>query len=367
VIILLYGGNELAMRRRLQQLKDETDGGSGMLMTNVSVVDGRDAKPGDVLGPCMAPPFLTPRRLVIVEHLLERLEPRFSSRPGRGLGAWEELPGELAKGIPETTTLVFFGQPFLAEGRARTVTSSNPLVAALKKTAGAVDEEFPELKPAELLRYINEEAALRGLRFKRGGQFEKHEERPQEQDPVQLLANLLQGDTLSIANELDKLALYARDSGGEVSLADVNRVCHGDRDVKSWDFTDAVLAGNLGSAMNALAILSEAGEEPLGLLGLLTARFRSLGPVSSVVGEGQTAREAIAAELKRPNNYPLQKDIESSRRWRPAAIRHAYELLTEAERSFKTGEVDDDLALEIAVMKLCALAQSLGPAPAGRR
>ncbi|MGE3075324.1 MAG: DNA polymerase III subunit delta [Dehalococcoidia bacterium] len=355
MIVVLFGANELAMRRRLQELKDEADGGSGMLVTNMTTVDGRDAKVGDVLGPCMAPPFLAPRRLVIVEHLLERYESR-GGRGARALGPWEQLTEELAKGIPETTTLVFFGQPFLVEGRQRTVGKTNPLVAALAKVPGVSIEEHPALEKENLLRYIVEEGALRGLRFKRGGgDFESHEERPPENDPVQLLANLLQGDTLSIANELDKLALYTRDAGGEVTVADVNRVSHGDRQLKSWDLTDALINCQLGPALYALQTLEDSGEALQGLLALIMARYRSLAPVVELAAEGLAA-PAIAEQLKRPNNYPLQKDVAAAKRYSPATIKIAYQYLVEADRTHKAGEVDEDVSLDLLVMKLCSLA-----------
>jgi DNA polymerase-3 subunit delta len=359
VIVVLFGANELAMRRRLQELKDEADGGSGMLVTNLVTVDGRDARPGDVLAPCMAPPFLAPKRLVIVEHLLERFESRGGPRGPRNLGPWEQLVGELEAGIPETTTLVFFGQPFLVEGRQRAVTRTNPLVAALAKLKGVSIEEHPELQKDDLLRYINEEAALRGIKFRRGGVFESHEERPPETDPAQLLANLLQGDTLSIANELDKLALYARDNGGEVDVAVVNRVSHGDRETKAWDLTDAVVNCQLGAALGALKSLAENGENLQGLLGLITSKYRALAPVADLVAAGM-ALEAIAAELGRPNNFPMRKDVEAAKRLGPAGVKRAYEYIVEADRTNKMGEVDEDVSIELLLIKLCSLA---GPVP----
>jgi DNA polymerase-3 subunit delta len=362
VIIVLFGANELAMRRRMQELKDEADGGSGMLVTNFTTVDGRDAKPADVLGPSMSPPFLAPKRLVVVEHLLERFESRGGPRAGRNLGPWEQLPDALAAGIPETTTLVFFGQPFLVEGRQRSVSKSNPLVALLSKVKGVTVEDFPALEKENLLRYINEEAALRGIRFRRGGAFEAHEERPPENDPAQLLANLLQGDTLSIANELDKLALYTRDSGGEVDVATVNRVSHGDREAKAWDLTDAVMTGNLSAALSALKTLSENGEALQGLLGLVTSRYRSLAPVVELAAQG-LPRETIAQQLGRPDNYPMRKDFDSARRFGPAGIRQAYQYIVEADRTNKLGEVDEDVSIELLLVKLCTLAAAGG----GRR
>lgn len=365
MIVVLFGANELAMRRRLQELKDEADGGSGMLVTNLTTVDGRDAKPADVIAPCMAPPFLAPRRLVVVEHLLERFEQRMTQRGPRSLGAWEELPVELGRGMPWTTSLVFLGQPFLAEGRARSVTKSNPFIAALSKLPDVSIEEHPALEKEKLVRYINEEAALRGLRFRKGAtaNYEAHEEHPLETDPAVLLANILQGDTLSIANELDKLALYTRDTGGEVTVAEVNRVSAGDRVARSWDLTDAVINGDLKKAFETFKLLVEDGENLQGLLGLITSRYRALAPLVEFVETG-TPPAAIADMLKRPNDWRMERDIRTAKRFGAAGIRRAYGSIARADRSNKMGEVDDDLAIEMLISELCALAP---PMPVGRR
>ncbi len=63
--------------------------------------------------------------------------------------------------------------------------------------------------------------------------------------------------------------------------------------------------------------LEENGEALQGLLGLITARYRSLAPVVELAAEGLAA-PAIAEQLKRPNNYPLQKDVAAAKRYSPA-------------------------------------------------
>ena len=115
-------------------------------ISNLNAVDGRDAKPNDILGPAMSVPFLSARRLVLVEHFLERFERRGGQGP-RSLEAFEPLFAGLEAGIPETTLLVFFGQPFLAPGGLKTfVTKANPMVSARIKRTKASNEEHPELK-----------------------------------------------------------------------------------------------------------------------------------------------------------------------------------------------------------------------------
>ncbi len=366
MILVLFGANELAMRRRIQELKHEADGGTGMLLTNQVEVDGRDAKPHEILGPAMSPPFLAPKRLVIVEHLLERFEARGGPRGTRALGPWDEFAASLAAGIPETTTLVFLGQPFLAQGQPRLVTRSNPLIARLKDIPGAVIEEHPEIKGKELERYIRDEANLRGVRFRAGQppreKLEPWEEPPPEADPAVLLANLLQGDTLRIANELDKLALWA--NGAQVDVLDVQRVCAGDREPNRFALIDSLMDGNLATALEMLARLRREGENAQALLATITDRYRVLAQLVDLLQED--AQEAdIVRVLGNAGKYEglRRAAIDRARRHGPRKLRFAYEYLVEADRTNKLGEVDEDLTIEILMMKLCALA----PAGAGSR
>ena len=373
MILILFGEDELAIRRRIQQLKDEADGGTGMLMTNLVELDGREAKVTDVVGAAMSPPFLAPKRLVIVEHLLSRLEPRFGQRAARGLGAWEGLGPALAEGIPESTILVFLGRPFLAEGRRRTVSVTNPLISALKSIPGV---EVAEMKAPEnkgqnqgLTRYIREEAALRGIRFRHGPakreKLEPWEEPPPETDPAELIANLLQGDTLSIANELDKIALWA--AGSEVDVVDAQRLTVGDRESNRFRLVDALMDGQLADAWEMMARLKREGEALPAILGTIIDRYRQMAQVVDLV-EHNAPEEAIGKVLGRGGQYEglRRAAIERARRIGSARIKRAYAYLVEADRGHKVGEADEEVAMDLLLMRLAAL-QPPSRAAAGRR
>ncbi|MCO5202557.1 MAG: hypothetical protein M9925_12735 [Chloroflexi bacterium] len=361
MILILFGANELAMRRRLQELKDEADGGTGMLLTNLIEVDGRDAKPHEVLGPAMSPPFLAPRRLVLVEHLLERFEVRGGPRGARALGPWDQFATDLAAGIPESTTLVFLGQPFLAQGQPRFVTKSNPLVARLGTVPGAIVEEHPEIKGKELERYIREEANFRGIRFHAGQvpreKLEPWEELPPETDPAAVIASILQGDTLLIANELDKLALWS--NGAPVDALDVQRVCAGDREPNRFNLVDALMDGDLATALEMLARIKRDGENLQALLATITDRYRVLAQLVDLLEQG-APDDDISRVLGNAGKYERLRRaaIDRARRHGSGKIRLAYQALVEADRTNKLGEVDEELTVEILMMKLCALAPS---------
>jgi len=358
VIIALFGGNELAMRRRMQALKDEADGGTGMLLTNLTELDGRDAKAHDILSAVMSPPFLSPKRLVVVEHFLERFEARGGPRQARSADPFEPLFSALDAGIPESTILVFLGQPFMVGPQKRFVSSTNSVVKRIAQAPGASIEEMPAPSKEGLTRYIREEAQARGIRF-RGGRaaaaaYEAHEEVPDETDPIQLLANLVQGDTLTIANELDKLALYSM--GREVTVAEVNRVCAGDRESNRFALLDALMDGKLGPALEMLKRLIAEGENIQGLLGSITDSYRRAATIIDLMEQGANDDE-IGRAMGNAGKYQGLRNAAKARARRlgPHGLRQAYAALVEADRTNKLGEVQEDVAIEILAARLTAI------------
>jgi DNA polymerase III delta subunit len=179
---------------------------------------------------------------------------------------------------------------------------------------------------------------------------------------VDLLKTLLQGDTLGLANELDKLALYTM--GRDVTVDDVYEVSAGAREFDSFAFTDAVMDGTLQVALRVMQRLREDGTEDAGLLAFLLGAYRRLAIVVEMVEQG-VPNEEIGAAMGPAGRFPNLRDraIRRARSLGRDGLRRAYELMVEADRTSKTGEVKDDIALEIAVMRLAALA----PQPAGAR
>ena len=368
MIVLLYGANELAIRRRLQELRDEADGGSGMGESNVNVVDGREAKANDILAAAMSAPFLSARRLVVVERIFERFE-RFEGRgtSERGLPkSLDPLVAALEAGIPETTILVFLGLPFGRDPIPNEVSEKNALVQRLAKIPGVRNEHHGKLDRGALIEHIRAEAQRRGLRFRPGkpaDRLQPGERMPDEPDPAQLIAALCQSDTLAIANELDKLALYT--GGGDVSVVEVSRICAGERVATNFQFRDAVLDGNLALACECSSRLLYAGEELKGLLFLLAEAYRSVARLIDAV-EDRLPPEEIGKLMGKAGQFSGLRDaqIRRVRAIGASGLKRAFQLLVEAERANKLGEMDEEVAFDVLLARLCEIAR---PAAVARR
>lgn len=359
MLVLLFGGNELAIQRRLAELREQADGGSGMLESNTNLIDGRDTKPNDIISPAMAVPFLAPHRLVLVEHFLERFEARDGQRGARSISAFDPLFAALESGLPETTMLVFVGLPFRSQyDRRISVSAKNPMVARLAKVPGALVEEKPGIAAKHMPEFIRGEAKRYGLTFRPG----KHANRlapgevlPEESDPAVLLANLINDDTLSLANELEKLRLYT--GGGEITVAEVNRVCSGERQADNFKFRDAVLDGRLGRALETYSLIHRDGQSTQGLLVALADGYRQLALILDALEDGANNVE-IGKLMGKAGSFPGLRDaaIRRARNLGRERLRHAFAAIVEADRQTKTGEVNDEVAFDVLLARLCDLA-----------
>lgn len=365
MIIVLHGGDELSLRRRLHQIREEADGGTGMLATNTTELEGRDVTAQDILGPAMAVPFLAPSRLILVTRFLDRFEQRGGEqRTSRSADAFAPLLAAIRESLPPSTVLVLTG----------TAVRHNPMLDKLAKTPGVIVEEHaPPKNPQELARFIRDESAARGIRWKAGAStrdWEPGEGRPAMNDPVELLAGLVAFhdqateqsfvSTLKITSELDKLALYTM--GRPVTVDDVALLCAGDLQANGFAFRDGVLDGDLRKAQETLERLRRDHQAEQFLLTQLAAAYREAGTVVELLEQGKTEEE-IGKAIGRPWPGLRQAAIRRARTLGQDGVRRAYAAIAEADRANKLGEIDEDLAMDILVVKLCGLV----PRPAGRR
>ena len=352
VIVVLHGHDELGIRRRLEALREAADDGSGFIGTNLVLLDGRQVKAQDILGPATTAPFLAPQRLVIVEGLLGRFDPRGAQRGPRG-DTFDPLLMRLADGLPESTTLVF------VEGQLNQ--RRNPLLQRLTALPDVEVEFFPELKAGELLKFVREEAGRHGITFRAGRSVrplpaDEEWRRPKEVDPAQLLA-ALHSNTLALSTELAKLAVYTMDR--DATVDDVDLLCGGERASAIWELIDGVLDGETARALQALRFQRSHGESVQGLLAQLAAAYRPLTTVLDLLDDGASPEE-IGVAIRRPWPGLRDRAISRSQRLGREGLVRAFELLVTADRTIKLGEVRDEIALEVAVTYLLELSPQRG-------
>ncbi len=325
---VFIGEDDYSLRQALDEIK-KSIGDATALMTNTTILDGKLVTPERLRGACEAMPFLAEKRLVIVEGLLERFEPR--GRTGRKKASRRTEPSdeyrtiaEAVKKLPPFTELVLIGGG---------IKPGNPLLRELANLTRV--RNFKLLNRSQLEQWV-------GKRIKEtGGRIS-----PQA---LNLLVRFVGNDLWAMANEVDKLVLFT--GGRPIEEADIKAVVSSARDESVFALVDAVLEFRTGTAQSMLQHLYTQGLAPAQLLVMLSRQARIILQMKEMRAQGKT-RGDIQSKLGLTSDWLLRKAWEQADRYSPGRLRELYHRLLETDISIKTGKTDGEIALNILIAEL---------------
>lgn len=332
MLYIFYGAADFSREEALREVKASL-GDPEMLALNTTSLDGRLLTPEDLLLHCQTVPFLASHRLVLVDGLLARFEPRQEPRrAGPRSSTEEDVAREWARFPPcieamaPTTCLV------LSDGTLR---RDNPLLRMLAPL-GQV-REFRPLRGEALGRWIRERLSRVGGSITPGA--------------VRLLRELLGDNLWVLSSELDKLSLYTSDStiGEEAVRSLVGQA----KEANIFALVDAVATRQHGSAAALLRQLLEEGSPPAYILVMIARQFRFLLQAQDLSATPHTPQE-IGRQLGISSEWVLGKVMEQARLYPPSRLEGLFPRLLETDLAMKTGRYDGGLALELLVGELCS-------------
>ena len=327
---ILIGEDDYSLRQALEEIK-KSIGDPTALMTNTTVLEGRQVTPEQLRAACETVPFLAEKRLVIVEGLLERFEPkgRTGKKKPTRQSDQEEAYKPIAEGIkqlPPFTELVLIG------GR---VNERNPLLRELMPAAKV--KFFPMLKPNQLGQWIERRLALQG----KGSSMSPK--------AAALMIRLVGNDLWTMSNEIDKLIMFT--GGKAIEEADVKAVVSSAQDASVFNMVDAILELRVGAAQELLQQLFRQGMAPAQILVMLSRQVRIIFQVKDMRERGRSRGE-IQTKLGLNSDFVLRKAWEQSDKYSPARIRDVYHKLLETDIAIKTGKMEGELALDVLIAEL---------------
>ena len=327
---ILLGQDDFSLRQALEKIKAGV-GDQTLLATNTTTLDGQQLTLDQLRVVCETAPFLAERRLVIVNGLLERFEPKRGTRSRRKAkpianqqNEYESFSSHITQ-IPDSTTLV------LIDGQ---IGSKNPLLKELSLKAQV--KSFPLLKNDRLRQWI--------------GQRMKQEGSSISAEAVNLLAKFIGSDLWIMASEINKLVLFT--SGRRIEEEDVKRLVSHVQEANVFAMVDAILESKAGVAEQLLQRLLESGAAPAYLLVMLSRQVRMIVQAKEL--ESQRKAEAeIQNKLGLTAEFALRKVLEQADRYPMKQIIEVYHKLLETDLFIKTGKYDGELALNLLIADLC--------------
>ena len=316
-----------------------------------------------------------------IDAALSRLRAR-AEREG-GPGALESFTPEAGQGPPDADALIVAipsmslmasRRYLLADGVERwTGKQAEPVIAALgalppdltvvlvarelspKTKAPRGIAEAIEAAAGDVLRYqaprvrelpgrLVAEASQRGFRL--------------EPAAARLLVERLGESTLRLANELERLAVWAGPEG-EVSVEDLEAMVADTSEQAAWALSDAIVARDPGTAVRAADRLAAQGEPVTPLVYQAARRLREAHAALQELEAGRSQGEVEARLRMHP--YAAKMLVRRLRGASPADLRAATCAVADLEWWTRGGsEYPDDVALTLAVRRAAGAGAGAG-------
>jgi DNA polymerase-3 subunit delta len=333
LLYILHGEDDFSIAKSLEEIKRGA-GDPALLAANTTVFNGQQLTPDQLGSVVETVPFLAEKRLVIIEGLLGRFEAKAKPRrqkktsPAEAEKEYQSFAAYLSN-IPESTLLV------LIEGRIK---SNNPLFKEL--SAGAEVRSFPVLRNDRLRQWIKREVAEQATTIS-----------PQA---VELLARLVGGNLWVMANEINKLALFA--SGRRIEEEDIKAVVSSAQEANVFAMVDAILDFKAGVAERLLEQLLDRGASSAYLLAMLSRQVRLVVRTKELRRQRRPEVE-IQSKLGLTSAFAWRKTLEQAQRYPLERLKEVYYRLLQTDLSIKTGKFEGGLALNLLIAELCPQAR----------
>lgn len=330
---IFHGADEFSRSEQIKKFRAQM-GDPQFADLNITRFDGRKLTLSELTHACDAVPFLSDKRLVIVEGLLARLEPRRKkSDEDAGEEIEEETNPDLAKElvaylprVPETTRLVFVENKTLAK--------NNPVLKYAASDARARVKEFTAPDARALPKWIAERVK------QKGGVIEP--------EAVSELAAHIGNDLRLLDNEIEKLLTYRANQ--PLRVEDVRALVASVTESSVFDWVDAIGRREAQRALQLLHHQLAHNAAPIYLLSMITRQFRLLLQWRDLAERGATF-EQINAQLKL-HPFVARKTAEQARNFTLPQLETIYQKLLETDVAIKTGRSEPMLALDVLVVEL---------------
>jgi DNA polymerase-3 subunit delta len=325
---LLHGTDEYRRSQELDKMKAKL-GDPTTVDLNTTTLDGRKATLDELAFACDTVPFLSDKRLVIVNDLASRLDKRTGETPGDAEedSAFLERLEQYLKDLPDSARLVFLERRKIGKG--------NPIRRLAAQTEHGYEREFTPLRPGELSRWIAARAQEKGGRIEPGA--------------IRVLATYVGNDLRLLDSEIEKLLTYAGEERA-VTEKDAQLLVSYAREADIFAMVDALGARDTQRAMEMMEKLLAEGQHPLYLLRMITRQFRILLQIKELLNKGTPAADVRGLLHLHP--YVAKKTMSQARNFSVPQLEEIYHRLLETDEGVKTGQLEDHLALDLFVAEL---------------
>ncbi len=329
---IFHGEDEFSRAEQIKKLRAKM-GDAQFAELNTTRFDGRKVTLGELQHACDAIPFLLDKRLVIVEGMLARLDPRRAKGEEVEGDSGEEANPALAKELiaylcrlPAATRLIFV--------ESKTLAKNNPILKHAAGDQNAIVREFTAPTARALPKWIQGRV-----------QAQKGAIEPAA---VAELAACVGSDLRLLDNEIEKLLTYR--AGQTIRVEDVRALVASARESDIFALVDAIGRRETSHALNLLHAQLEQRAAPEYLLTMITRQFRLLLQLRDLAARGQTL--AAAREQLKLHPFVAEKTWRQTLNFTIPQLEAICRQLLDTDIAIKTGRSEPTVALDVLVVDL---------------
>lgn len=318
MLYIFHGPNDFARNEKIAEIRTSL-GDPVVADLNITTLDGRDLRLGEIRNYADSMPFMSDRRIVIIQGYVSQLKSQ-SDEMGYLVDYLEQ--------IPATTDLILVEMESLPK--------NHPVLKLANKVQASVinfgDLDRDSLRPWIMQRVKSLQATI-------------------EPDAVDLLARLVGSNLRTLNSEIEKLTLYV---GGSRSIQsqDIKLLVPYTEEAENFGLTNAIGQRNARWAYDQLRKLLDEGKHPMSLLGSIAAQVRGLLEVKDMAERGLSPPEIAKLKGWR-SDYAAKMRLKEAANFSMARLEEILEMLLEMDLAIKTGRIDSLLALDTLVARLC--------------
>ncbi len=298
-----------------------------------------DASVAALIAACDALPLLGSQRLIIAASWLSQI----TTAKEHSKKVAEESTAALLRYLPNlplSTRLIFV--------ESSTLKADHPIVKLARASQPKRERLFA--LPPDPAQWIAQRANVRGCTI-RGEAISLLLLRlpppnPKSRDYAEEDSRLW---LLKIEAELDKLAAFVQH--GEIDERDVALLTPAETAANIFKLTDALSVRNAALASRELRNLIAQGEAPALIIGHIARMLRLLLQAKEHSG---LSPQAFAQRLSL-HPFVAQKTLEQATRFQTEELIEALETLLATDVAVKTGEMDENAALDVLMVALCRI------------
>lgn len=311
-LYLFYGEEEYLKKRYLQEISKKIIP-TGQELMNISIFEGNQVSPQQIIEAVETLPFLVEKRLVIVKN---------SELFKGGRADDTQKIVDFFSLIPSTCCLLFIESE---------IDRRNKGFKALQKWGRSVT--FSYLQEKDLVTWIKKT-------------FKRNKKNIDTQTTLYLL-RIVGSDMERLEGEIEKIISYV--IGEEIQKKDIDAICIPSLEVRIFELVKALGNKQSQKALEIYSNLILMKESPHMILAMITRQFRLILQVKYLQEQGMSQSQ-IGARLGL-RNFIVRDCLQQGQGFSMNTLKQALHESLETDVNIKTGIVDGVLGVEILLIK----------------